>query len=117
MSAGFVVGGSYGQGALRKGGRTAAYYSTAAGSVGLLAGAQSKSVYVLFMTQEALDKFEASQGWTAGVDASVTVINVGADARVDTKTVQQPIISFVLSGVGLMANLSFDGTKFTKLDL
>ena len=117
VSAGFVVGGSYGQGALRKGGRSTAYYSTAAGSVGLLAGAQSKSVFVLFMTQEALDKFEASQGWTAGVDASVTVINIGADAKLDTKTVQQPIISFVLSGVGLMANVSFDGTKFTKLNL
>ena len=53
----------------------------------------------------------------AGVDASVTVVNIGADAKLDTKTIQQPIISFVLSGVGLMANLSFDGTKFTKLDL
>jgi len=117
VAAGFVVGGSYGQGALRKGGRTTAYYSNAAGSVGLLAGAQSKAIYVLFMTQESLDKFEASQGWTAGVDASVTVVNVGADAKLDTKSIQQPIISFVLSGVGLMANLSFDGTKFTKLDL
>ena len=51
------------------------------------------------------------------MDASVTVVNVGADAKLDTKSIQQPIISFVLSGVGLMANLSFDGTKFTKLDL
>jgi lipid-binding SYLF domain-containing protein len=117
LSAGFVVGGSYGQGALRKGGRSAAYYSTAAGSVGLLAGAQSKSVFVLFMTQDSLDKFEASQGWTAGADASITVVNIGADAKIDTRTIQQPIIGFVLAGVGLMANLSLDGTKFTRLDL
>jgi len=117
VSAGFIVGGSHGEGALRKGGRSSAYYSTSAASVGLLAGAQSKAVYLLFMTHESLAKFEASDGWTAGADASVTVINVGADAKVDTKSVQQPIVSFVLAGAGLMANLSVDGTKFTRIAL
>ena len=117
VSAGFLVGGSYGEGALRVGGRTQGYYSTAAGSVGLLAGAESKSVYLLFMTDEALQKFIASKGWTAGVDASVTLVNVGADASVTTKTVQQPIIGYVLTTGGLMANLSFDGTKFTRMEL
>ena len=49
VSAGFVVGGSYGQGALRVQGATNGYYSTAAGSVGLLAGADSKAVYIIFV--------------------------------------------------------------------
>ena len=62
VAAGFVVGGSYGEGALRVRGRTSEYTSTAAGSVGLLAGAESKSVYLLFMTDEALAKFRASKG-------------------------------------------------------
>jgi lipid-binding SYLF domain-containing protein len=117
ISAGFVVGGSYGEGALRKQGKSTSYYSTSAASVGLLAGAQSQGVYLLFMTDEALKKFEDSKGWTAGVDASVTVINAGASANVDTKTAQQPVVGYVMAGNGLMANLSFDGTKFTKLDL
>ena len=118
LSAGFVVGGSYGEGALRVGGLTNGYYSTAAGSVGLLAGADSKAVYVLFMTQEALDKFLASnKGWTAGADASVTLMSAGADAAVDTATATKPIIGYVLTNGGLMANLSIDGTKFTRLDL
>jgi lipid-binding SYLF domain-containing protein len=116
-SAGFVVGASYGEGALRKDGKTSAYYNVAAGSVGLLAGAQQKSMYMLFMTQDALEKFEKSQGWTAGADASVALINVGADARVDTKTAQSPVIGYVLANEGLMANLSLDGTKFTKMKL
>ncbi|MDN3923102.1 BPSL1445 family SYLF domain-containing lipoprotein [Roseateles violae] len=115
VSAGFVVGGSYGQGALRKGGTTTSYYSVGSGSVGLLAGAQSKAMYLLFMTAEALQKFEASQGWTAGADASVVVANLGANANIDTKTAQQPIIGFVRSNAGFMANLSLDGTKFNKL--
>lgn len=117
VSAGFIVGGSYGQGALREHGRSVGYYSTAAGSVGLLAGAESKSVYLLFMTQEALDKFKASKGWTAGADASVTVVKVGANAQIDTKTAQQSILGFVLTNGGLMANVSLEGTKFTQLPI
>jgi lipid-binding SYLF domain-containing protein len=115
VSAGFVIGGSYGQGALRVGGHSARYYSTAAGSVGLLAGAEAKSVFLLFMTDEALAKFRASDGWTVGADASVTLVNVGANAQVDSKTAQQAIVGYVLTKGGLMANLSLDGTKITPL--
>jgi lipid-binding SYLF domain-containing protein len=117
VSAGFVVGGSYGEGALRKSGITSAYYSVGAGSVGLLAGAQSKTVALLFMTEDALQGFESSPGWTAGADASVALADVGADARIDTKTAQAAIVGFVLTNAGLMANLSIDGTKFTKMPL
>jgi lipid-binding SYLF domain-containing protein len=117
VSAGFVIGGIYGQGVLRKAGKTAGYYSVGAGSVGLLAGAQSKSLYLLFMTPEALEKFEASKGWTVGGDASVAVLDAGASVHADSKTVQSPIIGFVRNQAGLMANLSIDGTKFSKLDL
>lgn len=117
ISAGFVVGGSYGQGALREGSRDTGYWSTAAASVGLLAGADSKAIYLLFMTQEALDKFKASKGWTAGVDASVTAVTVGANGSVDTNTIRSPVVGFTLSNGGLMANVSLEGTKFTRLDL
>ncbi|MDM0035244.1 YSC84-related protein [Variovorax sp. J22P271] len=117
VSAGLGVGGSYGQGALRVGGKSVGYYSTTAASVGLLAGADSKAVFLLFMTQDALDKFRASNGWTAGADASVTMLKVGASASIDTQTAQQPIVGFALSNAGLMANLSLDGTKISKLDL
>lgn len=117
VSAGFVVGGSYGQGALLVGERPVGYYSTIGAAAGLLAGAESKAVYVLFMTQDALDKFRASSGWTAGVDASVSVLKAGANIGVDTQTAQQPVIGYVLTNAGLMANLSIDGTKVQRLDL
>jgi lipid-binding SYLF domain-containing protein len=117
VSAGFVVGGSYGQGAMRKGGATAGYYSVGAGSVGLLAGAETRAVYLLFMTPEALQKFEASSGWTAGADASVVVLDDAAAGRVDTLSGQSPIVGFVRGTGGLMANLSLDGTKINKLTL
>jgi lipid-binding SYLF domain-containing protein len=117
VSAGFIVGGSYGQGALRSGKRPVGYYSTTAASVGLLAGADSKSVFLLFMTQESFDKFLASKGWTAGADASVTALTVGADGTIDTNNAQHAVTSFVLNNGGLMANLSIDGSKFTRLNL
>ena len=117
VSAGFIVGGSYGEGALRADMHDRGYYSTAAASVGLLAGADSKAVFVLFMTQQALDAFVASKGWTAGADASVTLVNIGANGSVDTQTAQHAILGFVLNNAGLMANLSIDGTKFTRLSV
>ena len=117
VTAGFVIGGSYGEGALRVRGQTAGYYKTAAGSVGLLAGGESKAMYILFMTDEALAKFRASNGWTVGADASVAMMKVGASAAVDSATAQQAVIGYVLVKGGLMANLSLEGTKVSPLDL
>src|SRR5262249_52756257 len=44
VKAGFIVGGSYGEGVLRIGGRSVAYYSIGSGSVGFTFGAQSQGV-------------------------------------------------------------------------
>ena len=115
LAAGFGIGGEYGEGALRVGGRTVDYYNTVSASFGLQIGAQSKAVVFLFMTQDALDKFRSSEGWTAGVDASVAVIKAGVNGDVDLRTVTQPVNVFVLTNKGLMANLTVEGTKITRL--
>lgn len=117
VSAGFIVGGASGQGVLRKGGKSTGYFRMTEASVGLLAGAQSQAVFILFMTEDALSRFEASRGWTAGVDGSVALLTVGADARVTTQTAQQPIIGFVLTNSGLMASLSLNGNRITPLGI
>lgn len=115
LAAGFGVGGEYGEGALRIGGRTVDYYSTATASLGLQIGAQSKAIIFLFMTQDALDKFRSSEGWTVGADASVAVIKAGANGDVDLNTATQPVNVIVMTNQGLMANLTVEGTKITKL--
>jgi lipid-binding SYLF domain-containing protein len=117
VSAGLVVGGEYGKGALRVGGRTEGYYSIGSLSVGLQAGAQSKAIIMLFMTKDALDKFRASSGWTAGVDGTVALLKVGANGEIDTNTAFQPVEALVLTNAGLMAGLNLEGTKITKLNL
>jgi len=116
VSAGLVIAGSYGEGALLRSGSPSTYYSTGSASVGLTAGAQSKAVFVLFLTDEALQKFQSSDGWTAGVDAAVTVASAGADGSIDTSTARAPVIGFALTNGGLMANLSVEGTKVKKLN-
>lgn len=117
MTAGLVVGGSWGEGVLRSQGVTAGYYSTGGASAGLLAGADSKAVYVLFMTEDALDKFKRSGGWTVGADAAITLVKSGADASVDTMTAQHPVIGYVLANSGLLLDVSLDGQKISKLNL
>ncbi|WP_298931600.1 YSC84-related protein [uncultured Ramlibacter sp.] len=117
VSAGLVVAGSHGHGALRKAGTSVAYYSVAEASVGLLAGAQSKAVYLFFMTPQALEQFESSAGWTAGVNASVVVADLSSGARTATQFAQQGIIVFIHSNIGLMAGLSLDGTKISRMAL
>jgi len=113
---GVVVGGEYGEGALIVHGKTVDYYSTASASIGLQLGGQIKSQVILFMTRKALDQFRNSKGWKAGVDGSVAVVAVGAGGEVDTNTAKKPIIGFIFSNKGLMYNLTFEGSKFTKLN-
>ncbi|AXF05143.1 MULTISPECIES: YSC84-related protein [Paraburkholderia] len=115
INAGIGLGGQYGEGALRVGGKSVGYYSTASASVGLQAGAQSKAIVFLFMTADALDRFRSSEGWSAGADASVAVLKVGANGNVDTGTATGQINAFVLTNGGLMAGATVDGTKVTRL--
>jgi lipid-binding SYLF domain-containing protein len=117
IAAGLVVGGEYGKGALRVKGRNEGYYSLASVSVGFQAGAQSKAMFVLFMTKDALDKFRASKGWTVGADASVALVKVGANGAIDTATATHPVQVIVMTNAGLMANLNLEGTKISHLDL
>ncbi len=117
LSAGLGIGGSHGLGGLRRDGKTIRHYRMTAASVGLLAGARSKTVIYLFMTDDALRNFEASSGWTVGADASVTLLTVGANAQIDTQSAQQPVVGFVLTNAGLMGNLSMDGTRIAPTTL
>jgi len=116
FKAGFGIGGEYGEGAMIINGKTVEYYSTAAASIGFQLGAQTKTVIILFTSSKALKKFRSSDGWEAGVDGSVALIELGAATTLDTNTVKNPIIAFVFNNKGLMYNLSLEGSKYSKID-
>jgi lipid-binding SYLF domain-containing protein len=116
IKVGIGIGAESGEGALRIGGRTTAYYRTTSGSIGLQLGAQAKSIIIAFMTQDALDKFLNSKGWRVGVDGSVALIDIGGGKTIDSQNVSDPVVGFIFGSKGLMYNLTLEGSKFTKLD-
>jgi lipid-binding SYLF domain-containing protein len=116
IAAGLGVGGEYGQGVLRVGGAAVDYYSIASVSIGLQIGAQSKGMMFLFMTADGLQKFRASNGWSVGADASVAVLHTGANGELDITGVTSPVLAVVMTNTGLMANLTLEGSKITRLE-
>jgi lipid-binding SYLF domain-containing protein len=115
LKAGFGVGGEYGEGAMRVGGKTVGYYNTVAASFGFQLGAQARSVIIMFMTPEALAGFRRVEGFKVGVDGSVAIIVVGAGGSIDTDKVTSPVIGFILDPKGLMYNLTLEGSKNTRI--
>ncbi len=116
FKAGIGIGGEYGEGAMLVKGGTAAYYSTAAASIGFQLGAQVRSQIILFMNEKVLADFRKSQGWQAGVDGSVAIATLGAGGEISTDTIKEPIIGFIFSNKGLMYNLTFQGAKITRIE-
>jgi lipid-binding SYLF domain-containing protein len=115
LKAGFGVGGEYGEGAMRVGGKTVGYYNTISASFGFQLGAQARSVIIMFMTPEALAGFRRVEGFKVGVDGSVAIIVVGAGGSIDTDKVTSPVIGFILDPKGLMYNLTLEGSKITRI--
>jgi lipid-binding SYLF domain-containing protein len=115
IKAGFGIGGEYGEGALRIGGSTIAYYNTASASIGFQMGAQIKTIILIFLDDSELQKFQTSSNWEAGIDGSVALIEYGAGKDITTANISDPIIGFVINNKGLMYNLTLEGTKITRL--
>lgn len=116
MSAGIgIIGGEIGTGELRIGNRVDGYYRTTSAALGPQIGAQSKALVFLFMTEDALNRFRASNGWSVGADASAAVLKVGANGEIDVNSARAPTIAFVMTNMGLMANLTLEGTKITRI--
>ena len=116
LKAGVGIGVETGEGVLRVGDSTVAYYRTTSGSVGLQLGAQAKSIVIAFLTRESLDKFRNSKGWKVGVDGSIALVDVGVGKTIDTNNIKDPVVGFIFGSKGLMYNLTLEGSKFTKLD-
>lgn len=115
VKAGFFLGAQYGNGALRRGGRTVGYYRTTAVSYGLQAGAQRFGYAMFFMTNNSLGYLRRSGGWEAGSAPSVVVFDNGAAGGVSTTSIRKNIYVFFFNQRGLMAGLGLQGTKITRI--
>jgi lipid-binding SYLF domain-containing protein len=109
------VAGEHGEGVLRVNGETVDYYSVTSASVGLTLGLAHHSEVILFMTPDALDKFRKSKDWSAGADASFALVKQGSGGQYDTATLGKPVLGFIFHEKGLLGDLSFEGSKITRI--
>lgn len=114
--AGFIVGGQYGEGALRKNSKTAGYYRTLAASYGLQAGIQSFGYALFFIKEEALEYLNKSHGWEIGVGPSLVVVDTGFASSLTSTTAKDDIYAFFFDQKGLMAGIGLQGAKITQIN-
>ena len=116
VKAGLVFGGSYGEGELIKGSTVVDYYNSVTGSWGLQAGAQSYGYAVFLMTDKAVTYVEDTKGWELGVGPTVVAVDEGVAKNLSTSSLKDDAYAFIFSQQGLMAGISIEGTKISKID-
>ena len=109
LKAGFIFGGSGGQGVLvaRNGNAWVgpAFYDLATASVGFQAGVEVSEAVIVVMTEKGLNSLLATT-FKVGGDASIAAGPVGAGAK---STVTADLVSFTRSK-GIYGGLNLDGT-------
>ena len=115
VKAGLVFGGSYGEGVLLQGSKAAVYYNSVSASWGWQAGAESYAYVVFLMSDKAVQYLDKSKGWEIGVGPSLVVVNEGIAKNLSTSTLKDDAYAFVTDQQGLMASLSIEGTKISRI--
>jgi len=116
VKAGLVFGGSYGEGELIEGSKVVDYYNSVTGSWGLQAGAQSYGYAVFLMTDKAIQYVKETRGWEIGVGPTVVVVDEGVAKNLSTSALKDDAYAFIFSQQGLMAGVSIEGTKISKIE-
>lgn len=115
LKAGLIFGGSYGEGVLLKKSKQSGYYNSVSASWGWQAGAESYGYVVFLMSNKALKYLNNSHGWEFGVGPSVVVVNEGIAKNLSTSTLKDDAYAFIFDQQGLMASLSIQGTKVSRI--
>ncbi|BAL24309.1 YSC84-related protein [Azoarcus sp. KH32C] len=115
IKAGLVFGGAYGEGVLMKGSQYVDYYNSVTGSWGFQAGAESYSYVVFLVSDKAVQYLEKSKGWEFGVGPTVVAVNEGMAKNLSTTTLKNDAYAFIFDQQGLMASLSIEGTKISRI--
>ena len=116
VKGGFIFAGQFGDGALRRKGRTVAYYRSLAASYGFQAGIQAFGYVLFFMDDASLQYLNASDGWELGVGPSLVVLDAGFGKNLSTTTLQSGVYAFIFDQTGLMGGIGIQGTKITRIN-
>lgn len=115
IKAGLVFGGSYGEGVLNRNAQVVGYYNSVSASWGWQAGAESYGYVVFLMSNKAVKYLDASKGWEIGVGPTVVVVNEGVAKNLSSSTLKDDAYAFIFDQQGLMASLSIEGTKISRI--
>jgi lipid-binding SYLF domain-containing protein len=115
VKGGFIIAGQYGDGALRKRGRTVGYYRSIEASVGFQAGAQAFGYVLFFMDSDSLRYLDKSDGWELGTGPTLVVLDKGFAKKLSTTTMRKGVYAFIFSQKGLMGGIGLQGSKITKI--
>jgi lipid-binding SYLF domain-containing protein len=115
LKGGLIIGAQWGEGALRKGGKSVAYYRSVAASYGLQAGGQKFGYALFFMDDNSLNYLEKSSGWEIGTGPSVVVVDKGAAKSMGTTASREGVFAFIFGQKGLMAGIGIQGSKITRI--
>ena len=116
VKAGFMFGGQIGEGALRKNGKVVAYYNSVAASYGFQAGVQKFGYALFFMSDDALDQLDATQGFEIGVGPSIVIVDAGKGKSITSNTITSDVYAFIFDQKGLMAGAGIQGSKITRIN-
>lgn len=116
VKGGFIIAGQFGDGALRKGGKTVAYYRSLAASYGFQAGAQAFGYVLFFMDDASVQYLNNSDGWELGTGPSLVVLDAGFGKNLSTTTLQKGVYALIFDQKGLMGGVGIQGSKVTKIN-
>lgn len=114
IKGGLIIGGQYGEGALRVGEKTTGYFKTVSASYGLQVGAQSFGYALFFIDSKSLDYLKKSSGWEIGVEPNIVIVDEGVARSLSTTTVKSGVYAFFFDQRGLMAGITIQGSKITE---
>lgn len=116
VKGGFIIAGQFGDGALRKNGKSVGYYRSLAASYGFQAGAQSFGYVLFFMDDDSVRYLDRSDGWELGTGPSLVVLDQGFGKNFSTTTLQKGVYAYIFNQKGLMGGVGIQGTKITKIN-
>jgi len=115
VKGGFIIAGQFGDGALRRNGKTVAYYRSLAASYGFQAGVQAFGYALFFMDEASLQYLDKSDGWELGTGPSLVVLDAGFGKNLSTTTLQKGVYAFIFDQKGLMGGIGIQGSKITRI--
>ncbi len=115
VKAGLIFGGAYGEGILKQNNTVDGYYNSVTASFGWQAGGQSYGYVVFLMSDDAIKYVRDTHGWEIGVGPTVVMVNEGVAKNLSTSSLKDDAYAFIFDQQGLMASLSVEGTKITRI--